>query len=55
MIIQEYDFSNDTILQREINEDIFKTSIDEDIITEVVIATKNNSRQGSACAKTKLK
>ncbi len=53
MIIQEYDFSNDTILQREINEDIFKTSIDEDIITEIIIATKNNSRQGSACAKTR--
>lgn len=53
MIVQEYDFNNDTILQKEVSEDIFKTSVSENTITDVVIATKNNNRQGSACAKTR--
>jgi large subunit ribosomal protein L4 len=53
MIVQEYDFGSDTILQKEVSEDIFKTSVSENTITDVVIATKNNNRQGSACAKTR--
>jgi len=53
MIIQEYDLNDNTIFHKEVRDDFFKNLINEDTLTEIIIATKNNSRQGSACAKTR--
>jgi len=53
MIIQEYDLNDNTIFNKEVRDDFFKNLINEDTLTEIIIATKNNSRQGSACAKTR--
>lgn len=53
MTIQEYDAENKVISQREINESLFAVSADGDVITQAIVATKNNLRQGSACAKTR--
>ena len=51
--LQTYNINSGTVSERELSDEFFPSSINEEIVTQVIVATRNNSRQGSACAKTR--
>lgn len=53
MQLESYNINSGDISYKEINDEYFPSTTNEEIIYRVIVATRNNSRQGTACAKTR--
>jgi large subunit ribosomal protein L4 len=48
-----YDVINEGISEKNINENYVNKKSSDELITQIIVRTRNNSRQGTACAKTR--